>query len=268
VGVVVAGIALLGDDDGGRRRLPLLPTTTHADLSGVELFGVDGTTTSTTLVPGAGPVVFRGVVRTAGGAFVPGAVVRAEWGVTTDPPTVLDTRTDAEGRFELTGLYGGRWSVRAWRTPDFATVKVESLFVGDTEARDFELMVAEAEGFTVTHAIEPDPPITRRNARLVVAFSERAVDADGRLVDTPVPRLAVTLVGSGEWERVDGDEEQRTSAEGRVEWIVRCGANGRQQIGVSTRRGTEFLALAACIPLSATTTTTTEPPPTTTTARP
>lgn len=258
-GVVLAVVAVVfvvrgGDEE--RRRVPLAPTTTRADLSGVGLQGVDATTTST--VPeNVGMVVFRGVVKTSDGDPVPFATVRAEW-FRVDPAEVIEVLTDSEGRYEITDVAPGRWRIRAWQAPEFATGKVEELFVTDETERELDLTVEEVEPVAVTWDIEPDPPVTGHNAELVVVIVERTVDSEGRTITTPATDVSTTLVTDEEWIRVVGEETETTDDDGRVSWVVRCQEDGRHDLAVSTVFGTERLDVAACIPITATTTTTSE----------
>jgi len=267
LGGVVALVALLlvrsGDD--GRKRAPLTPTTTRPDLTGVSLPGASGTTT-TTVVTNAGEVRFTGTVRTPEGATVPGATVRAEWH-RSNPPQVIEVLTDDQGRWELRDVAGGRWKIRAWRSPDFATGKVEQLFLSSKAERTLDLEVRAVEDFSVTWDIEPDPPITDHNAELVVLFVERTVDVEGRAITTPVVDMPVELVAGTVWQRLRGDAEETTDASGRVSWVLRCRADGPQSLSVSTRFGVKRLDLPACIPITSTSTTTTIPEETTTTRK-
>lgn len=256
--VVVLVVVLIGGDDEPRR-VPLTPTSTRPDLSGVALPGVEGTTTSTR-VENVGDVSFTGVVTAPNGAAVPEATVRAEW-FRVDPPEVIEAITDEEGRFEITGVAPGRWRIRAWRTPDFATGSVEAVFVGEDEERDLELGVESVGELAVTWDIETDPPITDHNAQLVVSLVERTVDAEGRTLTDPATDLEVELLLDDDWERVRGDSVETTDDEGRVSWVLRCLADGKQAVRVRSEFGTETLDVAACIPITATTTTTTEPQP-------
>lgn len=267
LGALVALVAVLLVRSGGdgRRRAPLAPTTTRPDLTGASVERVGGTTTTTTPVS-QGDVRLTGVVRTSEGAAVPGATVRAEW-FRVDPPQVIEVLTDEQGRWEIRNLAGGRWKIRAWRTPDFATGKVEQMFLDEKAERELALEVRGVDEVGVTWDIEPDPPITGQNAQLVVVLVERAVDIEGRAVTTPLVDLPVELVAGPEWQRVRGAPEERTDANGRVAWVLRCRDEGTQTISVSTRFGTKRLDVAACIPITATSTTTTVPAETTTTKR-
>ncbi len=263
-GAAVLMVAILLSGDGDQpRRVPLTPTSARPDLSGVALPGVEGTTTSTQ-VENIGEVSFTGVVKAPNGATVPEATVRAEW-FRVDPPEVIEVITDEEGRFEITGVAPGRWRIRAWRTPDFATGAVEAIFVEEEEEREIELAVESVEELAVTWDIETDPPITDHNAELVVSLVEQTVDVEGRTSRNPAADLEVELLLDDDWQRVRGGEVETTDDDGRVTWLLRCRDDGKQTVRVRTEFGTETLDVAACIPITATTTTTTEPQETTTT---
>lgn len=258
--VIVALVAMLRDGGEPRRRVPLLPTTTRADLSGVSFPGVEGTTTTTVVAP-QGQVVFAGFVRTSDGLGVPGATVQAEWH-RVEPPQVVEVLTDETGHWEIRDVAGGRWNLRAWRTPDYATADVEQLFAAhDTVREDLELRVQPVPPEVVTWDIEPDPPIIDENITLVAVFAEQTVDFEGRTTRTPMAGVSVAFVGGRAWERVRGDEVEETDGNGRVEWIVRCTRGGSNPITLDAGVVTETLEPPGCIPITATTTTTTEAPP-------
>lgn len=265
--VVFALVAylLVRPDGGDGRRAPLTPTSTRADLSGVVLQGVQGTTT-TTVPQNVGTVSFSGTVRTPEGEAVPGATVRAEWW-RVDPPQVIEVFTNDQGQWELKDVAGGRWKVRAYRTPDYATGKVEQLFLAEDGQRQLDLEVRRVEGLSITWDIEPDPPITDVNAQLVVVFAERTVDLEGRAITTPLPDVPLTLSADAAWQRVGGDSSpiKNTDAGGRVSWVLKCRSDGQHDLAVSSVLGGRRLDLAACIPITSTSTTSTAPPPSETT---
>lgn len=261
--VLVAVLLVTRSGDDGGRRAPLTPTSTRADLSGVAIAGVEGTTTTTVPV-NQGEVRLTGTVRTPEGVPVPGAMVRAEWW-RVNPPQLIEVLTDDQGRFEIRDVAGGRWKIRAWRTPDYATGKVEEVFLDEKAERDLNLEVREVEEVSVTWDIEPDPPITDHNAELAVVVVERTVDIEGRAVTTPVTDTPVTFQATAVWQRVRGDVEQRTDGGGRVTWVLRCRDIGAHDLSVETLSGTHRLDLPDCIPITATSTTSTIPPETTTT---
>lgn len=255
----VGVVTLVGDDDGGLPDAPLLPTTTRPDLSGVTIGSVEGTTTSTE-VSQEGEVSFSGVVRTGEGRPVSGATVRAEW-FRVEPPVVIEVRTDDQGGYEISGVAPGRWRLRAWAAPRFASTDALDLFVESEEQRELDLEVTEVPELEVTWDVEPDPPITDHNAQLVVHVFEQTVDVDGRAGVVPLVGSEVTLVTADEWVHVRGDRTGTTDVEGRVDWVLRCTEDGRHRVGVRTPLGRRDLEVAACIPVTATTTTTTAPSP-------
>lgn len=257
VGLLIA-VLLTDSGDNEGRRAPLTPTSTRADLSGIVLRGVEGTTT-TTVPQNVGKVVFRGTVRTPDGSFVPGATVRAEWW-RADPPVVVEVVANDQGQWELKDVAGGRWKIRAYRTPDFATGKVEQLFVDKDTERQVDLEVQSVDDLSVTFDVEPDPPITDLNTQLVVEFAERTVDLEGRTVTTPLAGMAVTLVADSSWLRVSGQPTETTDAAGRVSWVLKCRQDGARGLAVNSALGTKNLDVAPCIPISATSTTSTAPP--------
>lgn len=258
--VLAAGLYAVTTRGGSQQRhlLPLEPTTTRPDTSGVSIVGVGGTTT-TTVPEMQGTVSFAGTVQTADGTPIPGASVRAEW-FRVDPPQHLDVIADDQGHYEIKDVAGGRWRIRAWRVPDVATAKAADLFVDEGTQRTRDLEVRKVDPFSVTWDIEPDPPIIDHNAELVAEFTEQTVTVEGKTDTVPLRSLDVRLVTDSAWEQVRGDSTVATDIDGQATWVLRCLRAGTHAMRVSSTYGSETLAVAACIPISATTTTTTTPP--------
>lgn len=255
--VVVAAAAALVIRDGedGDRPLPIGPPTTRPNLSGVDLGSVEGTTT--TSWPSEGEAVVEGRVLDVSGDPVPGAIVRAEWYVV-DPPLAVQAATAGDGSYRLDRLPGGRWRVRAFLPPEYATVQPSEFFLAADEARTVDLRVARVDAYNVTWDVEPDPPIVDLEAELVVQFTERSVDEEGRVETTPLAGMGVTLFLEEDWD-TDDPAVKVTDGSGVVRWRLACRRAGRQRVEVSTSLAVDVLDVAACIPISATSTTTSPP---------
>lgn len=252
--VVVALMVAAGCSDDPTEELPappttvpLAPTTTAADLSGVALAGVAGRTT-TTLSIGPGSATMRGTVVVPEGA-VPGATVRLER-LVGDAVAAAEVPTNPDGTWEAKDILGGRYRVRAWRAPDLAMTKPEVFFLEAREARTLNLRLSRFEGVAVTSDIAPNPPEVNAPASLVVLVTAREVDTTGVVRANPVAGVRVELAGSG-W-RLDSANATVTDSGGQARWQVRCRAEGVQNLSVVVnQQSPHALEMPPCSPSTA-----------------
>ena len=243
--VAVGALALAGCTKGAVDELPAPPTTgpttsstARPDLSGVELAGVPGTTTTTVPV-GPGEATLQGIVTGPDGA-VPGATVLIER-LVGDGVGAAMVPTGPDGRWSAPQILGGRYRVRAWRAPDLALTSPASFFLESKETRDLEVKVQAFSGVVVTSAMAPSPPVIDETARLVVRTYTRSVDEQGIVRNEPVPSVQLELTGSGQW-RVETANPAVADETGRADWLVRCLSLGSHSLGVRVGGG-EALAL-------------------------
>lgn len=251
--LLVAELLLSACTRGAVDELPAPPTTgattsttARPDLSGAELAGVPGTTTTTVPV-GPGEATLQGIVMASDGA-VPGATVLVERLVGDGVGGVV-VAAGPDGRWVVPQVLGGRYRVRAWRAPDLALTSPESFFLESKETRDVEVRVQPYSGVVVTSAIAPSPPVVDETIRLVVRTYTRSVDEQGIVRNEPLPSVQVELTGSGQWE-VETPNPAFADATGRADWLVRCLSLGTHSLAVRVGGGE---ALALKIPPCATT---------------
>ena len=228
-------------------------TTMEPDFTTVPLAAVEGSTT-TVVAFGPGPVTIVGRVEGPDGV-IPDAIVQLERVI---GDTVVTTRvpTAPDGTWNLANVLGGRYRIRAWRTPDLATPRAELVFLESGPQRVVSLRVEPVGGVRVDNAIAPDPPIIFEEANLLVRVAERSVDAEGVTRDTPLASVAVRLVGSGDW-RVQGSNTSFTGADGSVTFRVTCEEEGEQPLLAELENGQRYaLVIPPCVDPDATTTTT------------
>lgn len=228
-------------------------TTVEPDLTGVPLAPALGAT-STTVALGPGPMTLVGVVQGPEGP-VGGAIVELER-VVGDGSASARVPTAADGTWNLPNVLGGRYRIRAWRSPDLATAASTIVFLETQTTRAVDLTLAEVGGVRVDAAIAPDPPIVDEDANLKVRVAERSVDAEGVVRDTPAAGVSVMLTGNGAWS-VSSSNPATTGSDGSVVYRLRCRSDGTQTLS-ATLEGTETyaLAIAACVEREETTTTT------------
>lgn len=254
----IAVLALSACTGGGAAVEPLPPppstqpipsTTTPPDYALVQLPTAErGRTTTTTLALGPGAVKFEGKVVDPEGAPVAGATIRVER-LVEGAVAGIDVGSVADGTWKLGGVMGGRYRVRAWRTPDLAMVTPVQVFLGATDKAPLELKLERFFGTVPKPAIAPNPPVVGQPAGLVVQVSSRTVDGSGIVRGVPVAGAPAELVGST-WV-AQTPNPTVTDAGGRVRWEVVCRAVGTQALRLVVAGEPFDLDLPACA----------EPPP-------
>lgn len=239
-------------DPGKVTTIPAMTTSTEPDMTGVPLNPVAGNTT-TSVVLGPGPMMIVGVVEGPGGV-VPDAVVQLER-LVGDGVATTRVPTAADGTWNLADVLGGRYRIRAWRTPDLATTKPEVVFIESGPQRSVSLRLDTLGGIRVDAAIAPDPPTVDQTANLKVRVAERTVDGEGIVRDTPRAGDSVALGGSGDWE-LDSPSPSFTGADGSVTFRVTCRDSGPQPLFATLADGQGYaLVLPSCVEPATTSTT-------------
>jgi hypothetical protein len=287
---VLAAVLALPSAACGNRGMGLIPppkqasgttsTTGQQDLSSVGLTAVSGRTTTTVAVQG-GQATLNGSVQGPDGP-VAGAVVHAER-LVGDGVGSAELTTQADGSWQLPGVRGGRYRVRAWRPPDLSLVNPQIFLLGSAESKSLTLRLDRYNGPAVTSSIAPNPPIVDSPANLVVMLGTRSVDDRGVVRTAPIT-ATVQLTGPGAWV-VHTPNPTNTTGPGRASWDLTCQQGGSNPLGIivsgtavdgSPVTGSFPLDVAACMiappptapPTTATTAPATTVPATTTTTRP
>lgn len=253
---------------------PATSTTVAADLTGVQLAPVDGTTTVPP-VPDSGTSRLSGSVTGPQGP-VPGATVRVEHlvGSHANP---FDLLTDGAGHWDVSNIAGGRYRVRAFLAPTLAQAEPELFFLDEGDQRAIDLTVDAFTGVPeVAVALAPDPPNLGQPASLVVRVTHRAVGTDGVVRGAAVAGATVAF-SSPDWS-VNGASSAATNENGDATFVIQCRRAGANQVHVSVRTAASPQAVdgvfevPACIDPRATSTTTSTTAPgtasTTTTTAP
>jgi hypothetical protein len=206
-------------------------TSAPADLTGVQLAGVDGTTTVL-------PIAATGTSHLSGGVNgpqgpVPGATVRVEHLVDGNPPPI-DVVSGPDGRWDLNGIAGGRYRVRAFLPPALAQTEAQIFLLGDGEQRTLDLTLDSFAGLALAAAVAPDPPALNQPFTLVIRVARKTVDTDGVVRSQPVLNGAVVLTGVQGWS-VRGSSSVFTDGNGDAIFTLDCRAAGASQVQVSVR---------------------------------
>lgn len=193
---LVLVVACSGDDDADPPPTTEPTTSTSVvDLTSVVLPPVGGETTTTIDETGTARLV--GTVRGPAGPLA-GATVRIER-LVAGRELRREVATAADGRWELAGVPGGRYRVRAYLPPRFAQMSTEVRFLADGEEHTFDLVVEDQRELLVRADVAPDQPQVDAPVNLLVVVAQRTVGADGIVRATPLSGLVVELAGLGRW---------------------------------------------------------------------
>lgn len=206
-------------------------TTAPIDLTSVSLepIAVTGKETSTTRPLGGGKAAIFGRVIDPDGNSVPGAFVRATYYGDPGKPEAIEALALEDGTYRFDQVLGGRWRVRAWKTPELATLEDNTFFLGYTEQRTLDLKVKAAVDYVVTSSMAPNSPFIGSPVELAVAVMSQSVDEEGVVHRSPIAGAAITLNVTGRWSLV-GDPTQATEYNGRAAWELTCNEPGPQSI--------------------------------------
>jgi hypothetical protein len=250
--VVAAGAAACAKtrEDALPPVVPTVPTTstTLIDYSTVPLAAVQGNPT-TTVNQGPGRARLSGTVVGPDGP-VPLAIVRVER--LQDDAVVFkgDITTDAEGKWRTGRLVGGRWRARAWRAPDLADVRPDTVYLEASQSKSLQLKVDRYGAPAVTASVAPDPPVVGANANVAVVVTTASVDAEGIVRSTPIPNFWVQLVAPT--ITIAAPNSAPSDAAGRIGWVVSCTLPGPSGALVNLQNGaSQAIDLPPCA----------EPPP-------
>ena len=238
-------------------------TTDPIDLTQVSLepIAVTGKPTTTTRPLGGGKATISGRVVDADGTVVPGALVRATYYGDPTQPEVIEALSLDDGTYRFDQVLGGRWRIRAWKTPALATLEDNTFFLGYAENHQVDLKVKAASDYVVTSSLAPNPPFTGSPVELAVLVLSQSVDDNGVIHRSPVGGAGVTLSVIGKWY-LGADATEATDSTGRAAWTLTCGETGPQAITAIVGGQDWPLSLPPCHdPMETTTTTATTLPP-------
>lgn len=255
----LATVAFSASCSGGGKKVvtttttpPRAPATTVAPV----VVAPGNPRVTTTLPPEieGGDATLTGSVVGPGGP-VDGATVHVER-LVDDVVTAGNAESLPGGRWQLVGIRGGRYRVRAWKVPDLAQVQPEVLFLGATETKEVPLTVTAFGQGGVVGAVEPSPPQVGQPANVLVQVSSATVGADGIVRQTPRSGVAVQLAVTG-GAALQAPPLQTTDVNGAAAWKVQCNQPGPFSATAAIAGVTTPLALPPCSQAPAPTTATT-----------
>lgn len=231
-------------------------TTTLADFSNVSLQHVPGTTTT------LGPSPIRGGNASISGRVllngVPagGATIQVERYDADSRAGSLEIKSNGDGTYKVDQLVGGRYRVRAFRSPDAAMREAQLFFLGANENKLTDLAMSSFGGGTTINAwVTPDPPILGSTATLTVSIANRGVDGGGVARSFGQAGVPVQVTTAGGRVIVSANPAT-TGSNGRVSFTFQCASLDRQGLNVSIPGGASTPVSVANCALPPTTTTT------------
>lgn len=228
----------------GAAELPPTSSTVPQQLDEVALAPVEGTPPAEAPAIRPGPATIVGRVDGPDGP-VGDARVRLER-LTEDGVAALEVPTAADGTWNVAGVLGGRYRIRAWRSPTLGMVRAQLVFVRAPDPDAVSLRLDRFEGVRIDAALAPSPPPVDAFANLKVRVSTRQVDARGFIRHAPVVGSEVTLSGTDSWF-LNSSNPTFTDAEGSAIFEVQCLAAGPQPLSVFLDDGTsQALDLPPC----------------------
>ena len=170
---------------------------------------------------------------------------------TTPPPAVTKPTAGAQG------ILGGRYRVRAWRSPDLALTTPQILFVEAKQNKQLPLQLSRYTGTTVSAVSSPDPPVLEGPLNITAVVTTLTVDGEGVVRSAPAGGVTVTLnVGPG-FDSTGGSAI--TNGAGRAAFQVRCVALGASQVELIVNEAETFtVPIRPCVLPAPVTTTTSE----------
>lgn len=233
---------------------PLPSDTLPAGLASQSEAPVAGVTTTTAPPVGPGPATLNGTVLGPSGP-VGGAVVQADRLVGGSVASVRTTSA-ADGSWSFPDVLGGRWRVRAWKSPGMDLITPQVLFVSASRSPDMTLQMTSYPSRQVSAAINPSVPAAGSPANLVVQVVQPTVSPEGLLTYPPVTGATVTLVGGPDWQ-VENGNPLLTDGSGDALFNIQCTTPGAAPLSAQVGAASPVaLQMPDCAPPPA-------PPPTT-----
>jgi hypothetical protein len=199
---------------------------------------------------------------TGPGGGVDGATVRIER-LVGDTATGVDVETLPGGGWQLIGVKGGRYRVRAWKAPDLAQVVPEIVFLEATESKTLTLPVALfGQTAPLVGNFDPSPPVVGQPAALAVEVTGSSVDPEGVVRITPRPGVTVQFVANPGMTLLS-PPLQVSDSNATVSWRVQCAVAGPVPVSVLLGTVTPPVTAPVAVPPCATAAPPAPPTPTT-----
>lgn len=245
-----------------------MTSTTEAVLPTVPEATVAGATPSTSVAMTPGKASINGTAFGPAGP-VEGATVEVQRFVG-DSEATIEATTAADGSFNIHGIRGGRYAVRAWQAPSLAETAPQTFFLSGSGTQTLNLQMTSYSGLQVATSLNPESPETGQPVNLAVEVTQPTVDDHGNVSQVPQVSVTVRLESSSFVPFGGGPAIATTGLNGEAILGITCTQSGSAPItllvGGSTTVSVPTPVCTAPPTTSTTTTTTTTVPRTSTTA--
>jgi hypothetical protein len=204
-----------------------------------------------------GDAVLHGQI-TGPGGDTGGAVVRLERFVGTQSDAV-QVPVGEDGSWRARRLIGGRYRVRAFRSPDLAMISSQVFFLPAEDEVRLDLTVGRFGGVDLQAALLAGTLEVGESATVTALAQEVAVDSSGIVRGVPLAGATITADGGSGW-RVEG-AARAVGADGTASWTITCTAAGSEGVSISVGTTTTTVE-ARCRASAPAPTVIEEPPPT------
>jgi hypothetical protein len=144
-----------------------------------------------------------------------------------------------DGTWNLPGILGGRYRVRAWRSPDMDMTAPQIFFLGGTDNRSVTLLLQQFGAADVASAVTPNPPVVGDVANLLIQVTAETVDTTGVVHATPVGSASVLLNGAAT-VTVSNPNPAVTTANGLALWQLTCQLPGPPSLTVTVNNANSY----------------------------
>lgn len=222
---------------------PIVVPEPLPDTRSVSLAAVAGTSLEYPVAVEGGDLALDGTVQGPDGP-VGGARVLLERFVG-ERSGRLEVSTGPDGRWSAADVHGGRYRIRAWRSPDLAMASSDLRFLAAEETVDLALAVDRYDGADVTGGIDDETPEIDGTAVVTALATRRQVDDAGIITTAPASGEDALITTVGPWA-VDGSEPAVLDGAGQVSWTLTCEEEGSVSARVEAL-GTETTVSATCV---------------------
>ena len=160
---------------------------------------------------------------------------------------VLNVAVKKDGTWEAKDIRGGRYRLRAFRMPNFATTEPQPFFLpADKGEGNVDLTMERYEGQLLQGALDVAEPHIGEKVTLRTLLSQEAVEDDGvvRGKGIPAADVQVTLLGG---VRVIGPDNVATDEAGFALFTVMCTAGGVNALNITSSGQTTTVELPNCL---------------------
>lgn len=204
-------------------RLEEVPNTRHVFLPAV---GLESAPSSQVTVQGGGAQL-KGLITGPEGPLQGAEVVIQRF--TNDGAAVVRTQTNAEGRWRVRNVHGGRFRVRAFVPGQFGSSGSEVFFLADGETRTHNVNLARPSEVPIVRGIPFGDAFVGGQGTAIVFVANRIVDELGKTHQVAGAGVNVTLLVDGVAVVLTSSPTAVTDGEGYATFSFSCAAGSTGQ---------------------------------------